>query len=210
MSVPSELIAVPRPTKARVQRAGLLPRLESASEPLVLLVAPSGFGKTSLLAQWATTTDAQVAWLSCEESDGEPAQFWSRLISCLAARWPAMGSDAALIVERPSWDEAELVDSLARDLADLPAPAAVVIDDAQFAEAAQRTLAGVAQRLPAHVRVLVASQHNPVFSTSRLQLAGVITELRPAIWRSPRSRSSSCSSWRAWDANPSTAGGSAP
>ena len=36
----------------------------------------------------------------------------------------------------------------------------------------------LAQRLPAHVRLLVASQHNPVFSTSRLRLAGVITELR--------------------------------
>ena len=149
-----------------------------ASEPLVLLVAPSGFGKTSLLGQWATTTEAQVAWLSCDEGDGEPAQFWSRLTSCLAARWPDMGSDAALIVERSSWDEPELVDSLARDLADLPAPAAVVIDDAQFAEASLRTLARVAQRLPGHVRLLVASQHNPVFSTSRLRLAGVITELR--------------------------------
>jgi LuxR family transcriptional regulator, maltose regulon positive regulatory protein len=84
-----------------VQRAALLRRLESAGEPLVLLVAPSGFGKTSLLAEWATTTHAQVAWLSCDESDGEPAQFWSRLTASLAARWPAMGSDAALIVERP-------------------------------------------------------------------------------------------------------------
>jgi len=163
-----------------VQRAALLRRLESAAEPLVLLVAPSGFGKTSLLAQWAATTGAQVAWLSCDETCGEPAQFWSRLTASLAARWPAMGNDAALIVERPSWDEPELADALARDLADLPAPAAVVIDDAQFAEASQRTLASVAQRLPAHVRLLVASQHNPVFSTSRLRLAGVITELRAA------------------------------
>ena len=161
-----------------MQRAALLRRLESAGEPLVLLVAPSGFGKTSLLAEWAITTHAQVAWLSCDEGDGEPAQFWSRLTASLAARWPAMGSDAALIVERPSWDDPDLVDSLARDLADLPAPAAVVIDDAQFAEASQRTLARVAQRLPGHVRLLVASQHNPVFSTSRLRLAGVITELR--------------------------------
>jgi LuxR family transcriptional regulator, maltose regulon positive regulatory protein len=161
-----------------VQRAALLRRLESADEPLVLVVAPSGFGKTSLLAQWATTTGAQVAWLSCEESDGDPAQFWSRLTASLAARWPAMGSDAALILERPSWDDPELVDSLTRDLADLPAAAAVVIDDAQFAEASQRTLARVAQHLPAHVRLLAASQHNPVFSTSRLRLAGVITELR--------------------------------
>lgn len=144
----------------------------------MLVVAPSGFGKTSLLAEWATTTDAQVAWLSCDETDQEPAQFWSRLAASLAAQWPDIGSDAALILERPSWDDPELADSLARDLAELPAPAAVVIDDAQFAEASQRTLASVAQHLPAHVRLLVASQHNPVFSTSRLRLAGVITELR--------------------------------
>ena len=89
-----------------------------------------------------------------------------------------MGNDAALILERPSWDDPELVDSLARDLADLAAGVAVVIDDAQFAEASQRALANLAQRLPAHVRLVVASQHNPVFSTSRLRLAGVITELR--------------------------------
>ena len=51
---------MPRPAGPRVQRAVLLRRLESAAEPLVLLVAPSGFGKTSLLAEWATTTDVQV------------------------------------------------------------------------------------------------------------------------------------------------------
>ena len=178
MSVQNQQIAVPRPTGARVQRAVLLRKLESAGEPLVLVIAPSGFGKTSLLAQWATTTDAQVAWLSCDETCGEPTQFWSRLTASLAERWPAVGSDATLILERPSWDDPELVDSLARDLAELPAAAAVVIDDAQFAEASQRTLASLAERLPAHLRLLVASQHNPVFSTSRLRLAGVITELR--------------------------------
>ena len=46
VSVKSQLIAVPRPAGPRVQRAVLLRRLESAGEPLVLLVAPSGFGKT--------------------------------------------------------------------------------------------------------------------------------------------------------------------
>ncbi len=49
MSVRSQLIAVPRPKWPRVQRA-VLRRPESTGEPLVFLVAPSGFGKTSLLA----------------------------------------------------------------------------------------------------------------------------------------------------------------
>ena len=177
-SAQNQLAAVPRATGPRVPRAGLLRRLETASEPLVLVVAPSGFGKTSLLAEWAMATDAQVAWVSCDETCGDPAQFWSRLIASLAVRWPAIGNDAALILERPSWDDSQLAASLARDLAELPADAAVVIDDAQLAEAAQRTLARVAQRLPGHVRLVVASQHNPAFSTSRLRLAGVLTELR--------------------------------
>jgi LuxR family transcriptional regulator, maltose regulon positive regulatory protein len=180
VSVQGRQLGVPGPAGPRVPRAALLRRLESAGEPLILVVAPSGFGKTSLLAEWATTTDVQVCWLSCDEADGDPAHFWSRLTSSLAARWPAMGSDAALILERPWRDGPELADALARDLADLPAAAAVVIDDAQFAEASQRMLARVARQLPAHVRLLVASQHNPVFSTSRLRLAGVITELRAA------------------------------
>ena len=68
VSVQSRQPGVPRPTGPRVPRAALLRRLESAAEPLVLLVAPSGFGKTSLLAEWATTTDVQVGWLSCDES----------------------------------------------------------------------------------------------------------------------------------------------
>ena len=75
VSVQSQLIAVPRPTGPRVPHVGLLRRLESAGEPLVLLVAPSGFGKTSLLAEWATTTDAQVAWVSCDEAVRGPGAF---------------------------------------------------------------------------------------------------------------------------------------
>src|ERR1700738_6577 len=121
MCVQRQLIAAPRPTGPRVQRAALLRRLESAAEPLVLLVAPSGFGKTSLLEQWAATT-------------GGRGGFGARFPASLAARWPGAGNDAALIVARPSWDDPQLADSLARDLAEIPAPAAVVINDAQFGE----------------------------------------------------------------------------
>src|SRR4029077_17854817 len=77
MSVPSVgWVAVPRPTGPGLQRVVLLRRLECAGEPLVLVVAPSGSGKTSLLERWAATTDAPMAWLR---------------------RWYRRGADAVLV-----------------------------------------------------------------------------------------------------------------
>ncbi len=87
--------------------ADLRRRLEEAGEPLFLVVAPPGFGKTNLLADWATTTDAEVAWLGCQPADAEPVRFWSRLVATVSARWPGTASDAAMILRRPSWDDAE-------------------------------------------------------------------------------------------------------
>ena len=102
LSVQRQMMPVSRSAGPRVQRVALLRRLESAAEPLMVVVAPSGFGKTCLLEQWAATTGAQVAWLSCDETCGEPTRFWSRLTASLARRWPVMGNDAALTLERPS------------------------------------------------------------------------------------------------------------
>ena len=154
-------------------------RLEEAGESLFLVVAPPGFGKTNLLAEWATTTDAQVAWLGCRPGDAEPVRFWSRLIAALSARWPGIGSDAAMMLRRPSWDAADLVASLGHDLADAPADsAAIVIDDCQHAEPSQPALAALATNLPGNVRLVLASQHNPVFSTSRFRVGSDVAELR--------------------------------
>ena len=169
-ALPGSPFGLPRPAGARLARHDLRTRIEDAGEPLFLVVAPSGFGKTNLLADWARTTGAEVAWLGCRPTDAEPTQFWPRLVATLAARWPGIGSDAAMIVRRPSWDDADLVAALGRDLAEAPADAAViVIDDCQLAEPSQPALAALAQNLPGKVRLVLASQRNPVFSTSRFR-----------------------------------------
>ena len=153
-------------------------RLEAATEPFVLVVAPSGYGKTNLLSEWARSTSAEVAWLTCVQADHEPTHFWPRLTSTLEDRWPAMGSDSALVATRPSWQDDALVTALGRDLVDVPGPGAIVVDDSQFAEPSQAGLVNLARELPRHMRLVMASQHNPVFSTTRLQLEGVLSELR--------------------------------
>ncbi len=70
-------------------RPTLLPRKhlievldQSRSFPLILISAPTGFGKTTLLSAWASQ-HSQVAWLSLDEQDNDPARFWTYTIAAL-------------------------------------------------------------------------------------------------------------------------------
>ena len=148
---------IPAPTGRRVQRPRLVRRIEQSECRLMLLVAPSGFGKTSLLTQWAATTPADVAWVSCREADQDPTRFWPHLVGVCTDRWPTIGTDAALILRRPSWEDEVLVDTLCRDLADVHAKAAIVLDDSQFLEPFHRLLVSLARQLPDGVRLVMAS-----------------------------------------------------
>ena len=72
---------VPRARASAVLRSRLLARLDAgAAARLSLVSAPPGFGKTTLLAEWARGARAAgrgVAWLSLDAGDNEPASFLS-------------------------------------------------------------------------------------------------------------------------------------
>src|SRR5919199_2705140 len=74
----------PRLQPGFVPRRRLLDRLEeSVSGRLVLVCAPAGFGKTSLLSDWAGRSRWPVAWLSLDQGDGDPARFWRHVAAAL-------------------------------------------------------------------------------------------------------------------------------
>src|SRR5690348_15944733 len=87
---------VPRPALLAAVRAGLSGRL-------VLITAPAGFGKTTLLAQWLASPDprtAATAWLSVDAADNDPARFRLHLLATLDRLVPgaaeAAGTEQAL------------------------------------------------------------------------------------------------------------------
>ena len=173
-------IVAPRGAGPRLQRSDLVSRIEGADEPLLLLLAPSGFGKTQVLAEWAESSHRPVAWYSCGLADGDPHTFWERLVAGLAARWATLGSDTKLLLDRPTWEDADVTTALVHDLEDVPADAAIVIDDAHLASSSHRMLTELAVRLTGCQRLLLASQHNLVMSTARLRVSGVLAEVRAA------------------------------
>jgi len=68
---------VPRPRLSERLRRG-------AESRLTLISAPAGFGETTLLTEWlAASTSKQVAWVSLDQKDSQPATFWTYVISGL-------------------------------------------------------------------------------------------------------------------------------
>src|SRR5512133_776274 len=75
----------PPPLRAGViERPRLSSRLERLTEgPLTVVAAPTGYGKTTLLASWAASTQRQVAWASVGSRDLDADDFWALLAAAL-------------------------------------------------------------------------------------------------------------------------------
>src|SRR5262245_11153556 len=87
-TAPDPLLAtklhVPRPRPRSVWRGRPIDRLDAGPDAgLTLVAAPAGFGKTSLLAEWARTGRHRVAWLSVDAADNDPARFWRHVTAAL-------------------------------------------------------------------------------------------------------------------------------
>src|SRR5215213_2009145 len=74
---------IPPQTHRVVRRARLVDALEQGvpDHKLVLISAPAGYGKTTLLTQWAYQSRFTIAWVSIDEQDNKPDRFFRSLLA---------------------------------------------------------------------------------------------------------------------------------
>lgn len=115
-----------------VVRGELLELLrEGAARRLTLLTAPPGFGKTTLLAQWASAEEGRaVAWLSLDDADNDPTRFLAYLIESLRIVEPDIGGRALAAHSAPGAGPVDVVlPLLLNDAAALETGIVLVLDD---------------------------------------------------------------------------------
>jgi len=179
-------VAVPLLPPGTVTRARLLRRLdETGSARLSVVVAPAGWGKTTLLTEWARDRD-RVAWLTLDETDDEPNRFWTHAVTALRAAAPDLGQGALAALRVPGVDPLDVaLPSLLNELAAGDARHVLVLDDyhvladARIHEAVEYLLA----YLPPSLRLVVVARFDPPFPLARMRARGQLAEIRAAQLR---------------------------
>jgi LuxR family transcriptional regulator, maltose regulon positive regulatory protein len=176
--------ATPLLHSGMVSRERLSRRLdENGPQKLSVVVAPAGWGKTTLLAEWARRTrDRQpVAWLSLDESDDEPQRFWTYLVTALQTATPGLG-DAALVALRvPGIDPIDVaLPALLNELSGSNAEQTLILDDyhmltdARIHEGVEYLLS----YLPPSLRLVIAGRFDPPLPLARMRARGELIEIR--------------------------------
>ena len=174
IAVPPARLRPPRLPADLILRPRLLRRLDEAVGMPCLVAAPAGFGKTTLLAQWARRAECgRVAWLSFDECEAEPSVFWAAVGAALG------GADSSAI------DGATLAGTIA--LAETSSAAALILDgyDRIAGSPAEAELwRFVSERPP--LRVVVAGRGEPSIPLAGARARGELFELRAADLRLDR------------------------
>jgi len=175
-------------------RAGAVPRerlaeqLREAETRLTVVVAPAGWGKTSLLSAWAAEPGdrRRVAWVSLDESDDEPIRFFSYVLTALRNASDQVSPAPLEALARSGLAPVDLaLPMLLNELTASTVPHVLVLDDyhvltdPRIHEAVEFLVA----YLPASLRLVVAGRADPPLPLARLRARGDLTEVRAAELR---------------------------
>ncbi|GHO87086.1 LuxR C-terminal-related transcriptional regulator [Dictyobacter formicarum] len=184
----SSKLSPPRLPNVFVERERLLSALDAAlATRLSLVSAPAGFGKTTLLATWASRRKSQVAWLSLDELDTTPTRFWVALIAALrhCPGFPSsFGAGPMALLQSPQPPPLSTVlTALLQELEGCEghaAPIVLIVDDYQVIQdpAIHEGLCFYLEHLPAHVHLILSSRVDPELPLARLRVRGHLTEIR--------------------------------
>jgi len=166
-------------------RPGFVPRprlAETLGGGLVLVCAPAGFGKTTLLAGWLRSGGRPVAWLSLDAGDNDPVRFWRHVVAALDRARPGTGERVAPLLGSPPSSLQGLVTALINELAAHPGESEIVLvlDDYHLVSAPQvhASLGFLLDHLPPGLQLVLASRSDPPLPLARLRARGQLAELR--------------------------------
>lgn len=160
--IPTKIIPPKRPGGV-LRRPRLIDYLhENLERKLLLVTAPAGYGKTTLLIDFAAEVDVAVCWFTLDDADRDPAVFLAHMAASLRQRFPAYGQRSQQLIEHGPGSMRAAAAALVADMvSDIPEYFVLILDDWHLVsdEAAIRELIDYLLRyLPEHAHLIVAGR----------------------------------------------------
>jgi len=165
-----------------VHRRELVERLERDSEKkLILVIAPAGYGKSTLICDWLEHYGRRNVWLAFDENYNDTESFLRYLIAAISDVVPKFGSTIKPLLSYatiPSPDV--LAEAMVADFTTIQTPIVLALDDYHriTSKTVQEMVIQMLQKLPDGIQLVILSRHDPPWPLSRWRVSGWMRDLR--------------------------------
>ena len=176
-------VRIPTQPPDLMQRPRLIEAVQSGARhyKLILLSAPAGYGKTTLLAQWAHASRLPVAWLSLGEDDNEIERFFRYLLAAWGVVQPdVLESPLGILLGAKAPDSEAVLSAFVNQANELREHTVFVLDDYHFIKdkAIHRALTFLLDHLPPKCHFALAGRHEPPLPLARYRARRKLLEFR--------------------------------
>ena len=181
LKVEESTAAVPAARRYIIRRPRLTRMLDESGARIILLVAPAGYGKTTLAREWLDDPSRRATWYSCGTASADVAALSVGIADALVEIVPGAGDrmrQRLQATDRPDEDAAVFADMLAEDLTEWPDEGWLAIDDYHLAKASgasERFVELLVNQSP--IRVVLTTRKRPSWAVARRRVYGEIFEL---------------------------------
>ena len=180
---------LPSPRPGLVARPRLRERLDRGlGAKLMLVSAPAGFGKTTLLVDWVASVAAsshdghsRPAWLALDPADNDPSRFWRYVVAALRTALPGVGEEALALLQDSQAPPFEMVlTTLVNELATAEGDTILVLDDYHVIDSGivHDGMTFLLAHLPDRLHLVIATRSDPPLPLPRLRTRGDLVEVR--------------------------------
>ncbi|RPI78324.1 MAG: helix-turn-helix transcriptional regulator, partial [Chloroflexi bacterium] len=182
-------LRVPAVRSRLISRARLVDILSSENLPgFILVCAPAGYGKTTLLLEWARVLKEKgtaIAWYALDPGDDAPIPFSSYFITSFIqalGHIPELTRIAQLLRSSPEMDMQSVLASAINAIISVDRECVLILDDYHLisAPAIHSALAYLIEHRPENLRVVISSRSDPPLPLARLRARGQLLEIRTA------------------------------
>ncbi len=184
MSIPILRTKLHRPQidKSHLHRGHLLDKLEKGrNRPLVLVSAPAGYGKSTLVSCWLDVCDIPSAWISLDEHDSDLGVFLSYFLTAIQSIFPAVGHKTLSMLEAAQLPPIPvLAASLTRELDRIEKSFILVLDDYHHIrqKSVHELVAALMRHPSAYMHLVLIGRRDPPLPLTSLRAKDQVVEVR--------------------------------